>query len=47
VGLNLPVAFGNASGLEDNADSRRFAHEPEYDPFRLARKPQSGPPYSN
>jgi hypothetical protein len=34
VGLDLLVAFR----LEDDADSRGFAHETEYAPFRLGRR---------
>ena len=47
VGLDLPVAFRNAFRFEDDADSRGFAHTPEYDPFGQGRKRESGLPYSN
>jgi hypothetical protein len=47
VGLDLPVAFRNAFRFEHDADSRGFAHTPEYDPFGQGRKRESGLPYSN
>jgi hypothetical protein len=46
VGLDLPVALGNALWLENDCDSRGFAHETEYAPFGAAGKPLSLP-YSN
>jgi hypothetical protein len=46
VGLDFPVAFGNTLWLENDSDPGGFAHEAEYAPSALARKPQYGLPYS-
>jgi hypothetical protein len=47
VGLDLPIPFIDALRLEDDFDSRGFAHEAEYAPSGLSRKPYSGLFYSN
>ncbi len=44
MGFYLPIAFGNPFHFENDT---LFAHEAEYEPFGLGRKPKNGLPYSN
>jgi hypothetical protein len=44
VCINLPIAFGNSLRLENDSDTWGFAHEAEYDPPSLGRKPYSDLP---
>src|ERR1700733_15651716 len=47
VSLDLPIPFIDALRLENDFDSRGFAHKAEYAPSGLSRKPYSGLLYSN